>query len=780
MSRQQTEPARVVVTAVGAVTSEGLTARDFWEGVRSCRVAIRPVQRIPMEGYRTRLAGEVREEVVPEHEYRRPDGFRERVIDFALKAAEEAMAQGAVGFDRVPPERWGVVMGTCNAGLLAGEAWYIGEMKGESPDPQLLMLVPPQALAEAVSGAFRLKGPVLSIDTACAAGANAIGCAADLIRYGHADVVLAGGSDALSDVLIAGFNSLESLSPVPAAPYSKDRQGLSLGEGSGMMVLMREDVAREAGLPLLAEVVGYGLSADGYHPTAPHPEGRGACRAIRAALTTSGVAPEEVGYVNSHGTGTSKNDPAETRATRLGLGQAADRVAVSSTKSMIGHLLGAAGAVEGIITVKALEEQIAPPTANYTEPDPECDLDYVPNQARPLPLQAAISNNFAFGGANACVVFARAGSRPSIPKPSLDRIVITGISTLTSAGNDPGTVWQALSEERLTVHPEDGLRIGRVALDPSPWLSPRERRRMDRLGIFAVVASRLALEDASLAITDSNRERVGVVFGTGIGPMESMELFSRPLFDEGPAAANPAVFPNTVYNAAGGQVAMHVGAIGPASTVTTGHAAGAGSVCYAFDLSRLDHADAMLALAADTLTGTVVNAYRALGLFNGNEPFALAEGAVALLLERAGAARARGARIYGEILGYGIASDGKGVGRFDPRGHGQERAMRFALENAGVTSGEVQAIWANRLGHRTADLAETMAIERVFGSRRPTVIAPKRLFGEPIGVGAALNAALALKGWQQAPAQRTGVALVNSSSLGGTHLSFLLAPYQEP
>src|SRR5207249_4468919 len=158
-------------------------------------------------------------------------------------------------------------------------------------------------------------------------------------------------------------------------------------------------LAREAGLPILAEVVGYGLSADGYHPTAPHPEGKGASRAIRSALAFGGVKPEEVGYVNSHGTGTPKNDPAETRATRLGLGEAADRVAVSSTKSMIGHLLGAAGAVEGIVTVMALHEQIAPPTANYTEPDPECDLDYVPHKARPLPLQVAISNNFAFGGA---------------------------------------------------------------------------------------------------------------------------------------------------------------------------------------------------------------------------------------------------------------------------------------------------------------------------------------------------------------------------------------------
>src|SRR5439155_479843 len=258
---------------------------------------------------------------------------------------------------------------------------YQAGMRGEAADPRLVMLVPPQALAEAVSGAFGIKGPVLSIDTACAAGANAIGYAAELVRTGQADAVLTGGSDALSDVLFAGFNSLESLSPAPAAPYSKDRSGLSLGEGSGMLVLVREDLAREAGLPILAEVMSYALSADGYHATAPHPEGEGAARAIKAALAAGGIKPEEVRYVNGHGTGTAKNDPAETAATKVGLGDAARNVAVSSTKSMIGHLLGAAGAVENIVTVQALVHQIVPPTANFTEPDPECDLDYTPNQA---------------------------------------------------------------------------------------------------------------------------------------------------------------------------------------------------------------------------------------------------------------------------------------------------------------------------------------------------------------------------------------------------------------
>jgi 3-oxoacyl-[acyl-carrier-protein] synthase II len=774
---------RVVVAGVGAITAQGTDAKAFWDGVRGGKVAIRTVQKISMEGIGTRLAGEVQVEVKPSHDYSHPADYRDPVIDFALKASEEAMASsGLEGKTRVPAERWGVVMATCNAGLLSGQRWYESRARGESPDPRLAAAVTPQALAEAVSAAHDIKGPVLSIDTACAAGANAIGYAAELIRGGHADAMLTGGSDALSSVLVAGFNSLQSLSPRPAQPYSKNRSGLSLGEGSGMVVLVREDIAKELGLPILAEVMGYGLSADGYHATAPHPEGKGASRAIRAGLRLAGLTPEDVHYVNSHGTGTPKNDPAETRATRLGLGAAADKVAVSSTKSMVGHLLGAAGAVEAIVAIKALQEQVAPPTASYDERDPECDLDYVPNVARPMTMDVAVSNNFAFGGANASVVFARAGAKPRPPKPELDRVVVTGLATLTQAGIAVDDLWKAFAEKRNCLADEGGVRLGRVAFDPGPWLKPKDRRRIDRLGVFSVVASSIALKDAGITVSDENRNRIGVLFGTGIGPMESMENFSQPLIKEGPSAANPAIFPNTVYNAAPGQVAMATGAVGPTSTVTAGHGAGASALCYSYDLVASGQADAMICLAADTLTDTVIAGYRALGLLGSKKRarggIGLAEAGIALVLERLSHAKARGARIYGEVRSFGIASDGLGIGRHDAQGAGAERAMRVALERAGLTPRDVKAVWASSGGYAPADKPEQRAIERVFG-KDVAVERPKLLLGEPMGAGAALEAVLALKSWdgaaQGGPAK--GPALVNSGSFGGTHFSIVLAPY---
>jgi 3-oxoacyl-[acyl-carrier-protein] synthase II len=777
-----TEPRRVVVTGLGAITAQGTSADALWENVRDGRVAIRPVDHLPMDGYMTTLGGEVKEQAPPEHDYPHPEGYREPVLDYGLKAAEEAVAQcGVHPGGQIPPERWGVAIGTCNGGLLAAEQWYRGKMKGESPDAKLVLLSTPQALAETIASAFNVKGPVVSVNTACAASANAIGYGAELIRYGQADAVLAGGAEALSEVLYSGFNCLQSLSPKPAAPYSRNRDGLSLGEGSGMMVLMREDLARELGAPVIAELLGYSLSADGYHPTAPHPEGAGAGRAIKSALKAAGTDPAEVAYVNSHGTGTPKNDPAETAATKVGLGDHARETAVSSTKSMIGHLLGAAGAVENIVTVRAIDEQVAPPTANYTEPDPECDLDYVPNEKRAMPMAVAVSNNFAFGGANASVVWAQPDSREQGPPlPDWDRIVVTGIAALTPAGLDPDALWSAYSSGKVTSEPEDGNWVGRVVFDPAEYLPPKDRKRVDRLGLFSVIGAKLALEDAGLELTDENRGRVGAIIGTGVGPMESMEIFSRPVIEEGAAAANPAVFPNTVYNAAGGQVAMKVGAVGPASTVTAGHAAGAQALTYAFDLASSGKADAMVCIAADALTDTVVQAYRELGSLTGSEPgsngsggFALAEGAVVFVLERLSHAHARGARIYGEVLGYGITSDAVGVARVDKEGGGIERSMRAALEAAGVEPGEITTIWANASGFGIADEAEAQAIGRVFGDDAD-VERPRLKLGEPMGVGGAMNAALAVKSWEQGEA---GPALVNSLSLGGTNFSIVLAPF---
>ncbi|HUG83635.1 MAG TPA: beta-ketoacyl synthase N-terminal-like domain-containing protein, partial [Euzebya sp.] len=263
----------------------------------------------------------------------------------------------------------------------------------------------------------------------------------------------------------------------------------------------------------------------------------------------------------------------------------------------------------------------------------------------------------------------------------------------------------------------------------------------------------------------------GVILGTGVGPMESMEEFANPLFDEGPAAANPAVFPNTVYNAAAGQVAIKLGLIGPTSTVTAGHAAGLHALQYAAELARADHADVMVALAADALTDTVAAAYRQIV----GDAFALAESAVAIVCERASHAEARGARIYGQILGTGIASDGLGAMRWSADGEGMERAVRAALADAEVDAHDLAAVYTSAAGLERADSAEAAALDRVLGD---TVlqVAPKKTLGEPMGVGGALCSALALLSYDRGGDTAGGPVLMTSSSLGGTHFVVVLGP----
>ncbi|MGW3632693.1 beta-ketoacyl synthase N-terminal-like domain-containing protein [Streptomyces sp. NPDC005122] len=769
-------PRTVVVCGVGAVTAQGEGATALWEGIRAGRSAIGPVRGMPMDGYGTAIGGEVHNPSRPAYDYLASFGGRERepAMDFALTAAQEAM-DGA-GLGALPADRWGVAFGSCNGGLRTAEKLARRSHEGTAPpdDGRHYLLVPPQAIAEALSSAFCLKGPALSVNTACASGAHAIAHAAEAISAGRADAMLAGGSDAFTETAFAGFTSLQSLSTKPAAPYSKDRDGLSLGEGAGMLVLAEESVARAAGAPILAEVLGYGLSADGYHATAPHPEGEGAARAIRGALKAAGITPQDVGYINGHGTGTPKNDSAESNAVRAAFGEAADKTALSSSKSMIGHLLGAAGAVEAIITVQALVEQTAPPTANFTGTDPKCGLDAVPDTGRELAMNAALSNNFAFAGANACVAFGwPSGRRFSVPAPpAAEKVVITGGAAITAAGEGMEALWEAWRRGTRLGTEEDGLHVARADFDPAAHIGARDRRRMDRLSQLAVASCRAALAHAGL---DAD-EHTGVVLGTGLGPMRSIEDFLLPVLGGCPAEGSPAVFPNTVFNAAAGQVAMHVGAKGPTSTVTTGHAAGASALTVAHDLLLQHRADAVLCPAVEDLSPGVLTAYRGLPLFT-DTGYTLAEAGITLVLERESSARARGARILAEFAGHGTACDAAGVGRWDEDGEGVERAMRAALGHARLHPGEVTAIWANAAGLTRADTPEAHATGRLAAASGCPVHTPKQTLGEPVGAGAQLAALLAVTGWQEGTA--AGPVLINSSSLGGTHISLVLRPATE-
>lgn len=403
---------RVAVTGVGVVSALGPDRQAFWDGLRAGRSAIAPIVAVDTSDMPFHNGAEVIGFDSRAHLDKRQTDLYDRFAQFAVVAAREAARDAGVEWDESLRRRAAIVTGSCLGGQIAEEDGYMDLFaRGRSRmHPFSIPRAMANAGASAIAMEFGLRGPSFTISTACSSANHALGQAAWLVRNGTADVALAGGSEApFCRGHLKAWEALRVVSPDTCRPFSRDRSGMVLGEGAGILVLEEWERARARGARIYAELAGFGMSADAFHLTQPSPEG--AALAIRAALEDAGLEPSEVGYVNAHGTATAANDPAEVKALRLAFGEHAARLAVSSTKSMHGHALGAAGALEAAATVLALHEGTLPPTANFTAADPECDLDVIPNSARELEVAAAISNSFAFGGLNAVLAFRRADLR---------------------------------------------------------------------------------------------------------------------------------------------------------------------------------------------------------------------------------------------------------------------------------------------------------------------------------------------------------------------------------
>lgn len=407
---------RVVVTGLGAVTPLGNDVPTLWENLLAGRSGAGPITQFDPAGLEVRFAAEVKDfdpvALFGRREARRHDRF----TLFAMEAARQAIADAGLRFEDEDREAAGVLIGTGIGGVLTLLENYdlIRQSGPRRVSPFMIPMMMPNAASAAIAIAYGLRGPNLCVSSACATGAHAIGEAAQVIRRGDAAVMICGGSEAaIHPLSIAGFANMGALStrnddPARASrPFDAGRDGFVLGEGAGVIVLESLEHARARGARIYCELAGYGASCDAFHIAAPEESGEGAALAMRRALADAGLPPEAVDYINAHGTGTPLNDRIETRAIRAVFGPHADLLAVSSTKSMIGHLMGAAGAVEAIACIKSLETGWVHPTINYETPDPECDLDYVPNQARRLEPRIILSNSFGFGGHNGCLIFRR-------------------------------------------------------------------------------------------------------------------------------------------------------------------------------------------------------------------------------------------------------------------------------------------------------------------------------------------------------------------------------------
>ena len=405
----------MVVTGQGVICPLGNSVEEFWKRLVAGESGIGPVTRFDTAAYDTRFAGEVHdfkpESVMDRKDVRRSDLFVQYAVAATAQALEQSRIQG-----QVDPTRFGVIVGSGIGGISTFEDQHrtLLEKGPNRVSPFFIPMMISDMASGQVSILFGAKGPNYCTVSACSSGAHAVGEAFRLIQNSEADVMIAGGAEApVTPVSFAGFCSMKAMStrnddPARASrPFDSQRDGFVMGEGAGIVILEELEHAKKRGATILAEVVGYGATGDAHHMTAPAPEGEGAARAMQAAIDDSGLPLSEFGYVNAHGTSTPLNDKFETQAIKSVFGDHAKRVAISSTKSMTGHLLGAAGGLETIICVLALERKILPPTINYEHPDPDCDLDYVPNTARPVEARAALSNSLGFGGHNVTLALSR-------------------------------------------------------------------------------------------------------------------------------------------------------------------------------------------------------------------------------------------------------------------------------------------------------------------------------------------------------------------------------------
>ena len=409
---------RVVVTGLGAVSPVGLSAEASWESVVNGRSGIGPIEVFDVSEFSSRIGGSVRNfditEYISDKEAKKMDVF----IHYGLAAGCQAFENSGIEVTEENRERIGVAIGAGIGGITGIEAGHNAFLKGGPR--RISPFFVPSNIINMISGnlsiKYGLQGPNFAIVTACTTGTHNIGEAARVIMYGDADVMVAGGAEmATSPTSLGGFASAKALTrrndePERASrPFDQDRDGFVLSDGAGVVVLEELEHARRRGATIYAEIVGYGMSADAYHMTQPPAGGEGAARCMRSALRDAGLNASDIDYINAHGTSTPAGDIAETHAVKTILSDHASKVAMSSTKSMTGHMLGAAGGIEAIFSVLALRDQVAPPTINLDNPDPECDLDYVPHHARSMKMEYVMSNSFGFGGTNGTVIFKRYG-----------------------------------------------------------------------------------------------------------------------------------------------------------------------------------------------------------------------------------------------------------------------------------------------------------------------------------------------------------------------------------
>lgn len=739
---------RCVVTGLGVISAIGNNVEECWKNAIASVSGIEHTHTVDTEGCYAALAAEVKDETLDQ--IPNSEGM-DRVSKLCLKASMEALNDAGLstfGYDR----RVSVIMGSCVGGAVSIEEYF-----KNGRNKEVVAQMPISAIASQVASACQAGGVVTNVANACAAGTISIAYACDLIRSGKADVVIAGGADAFASVPYSGFLALHALDANPCSPFNHC-SGITLGEGAGCVIVESYAHAQARKAKIYCEVLGSGISSDAFHITAPRPDGEGQMNAIHKAIQNSGVAYDEIGYINAHGTGTAKNDEAEFLSLHTIFDDKNSNLSVSSTKAMVGHCLGAAGAIEAVFSIKALTENVVPATLGYSEEDLEKlkekagKIEFVANHSHPKNLNTVMSNSFAFGGNNASIIFSKQKGNVDIPSKK-EEVYITGFGIVSPLGNGVEKYVNAINQK---LQPSSGSVSSSVGIEDYEKLGLKMAfyRKLDNFSQLQAVSGMDALKCANLEVNNENATDIGIVIGTSEGALGTSCLFEENIAEHGNASGSAFKFPNTVYNAAGGYLSICSGIKGYNVTITNGAQSGLASVCYATNILRQQQEKIVLATGTDENIGIIDELYHKLGYVSENlvtpyqekEGFTLADGSTTIVLETKESAKERNASVYGKVLGYGMAHQGVAFGHLSGSCEGLKDAILEALKDANVTLDEIDAIFGFANGLKVVDDLEVEAYQTVFSenlSKKP-VISVKEHTGEGRAASASLSCVHAL------------------------------------
>lgn len=714
---------RVVVTGLGLVCALGDDVEKCWSAAVNGVSGIRGVKSVNTDGCYANVGAEV---LTASKDLSDEDYDRSSLL--CIKAAGEALADSGYKITDENSDRIGVIVGNCVGGAASIDKYFTDELKNGGGNKADILKMPAAAIANNVAKHFGLNGTTANIVNACAAGTISLSYATDLIRAGKADAFVAGGSDSFSSLAFAGFHALHALDENGCSPFNRSG-GITLGEGAGVLIIESYEHAKARGAKIYCEVLGSGVSSDAHHITAPDPEGKGQMLAISRAVANSGLSAEDIDYINAHGTGTAKNDEAEFLSLHT-LFDGNDHLSVSSTKSMTGHCLGAAGSIEAVLTVKAVCENTVPPTIGYNDENLETlkekagAIDFVPNAKREKTINYAASNSFAFGGNNASIVFAKE-PREIPDRTNKDRIFITGIGGYITNG-------------RLDIKSEDFKEYG---------IKMAFYRKLDRFSQLQLLSGMQALADAGITVSGENEKDIGIVVGTADGPMTEIVGFQKNVIENGTASGSAFSFPNTVYNAAGGYFSIFAGIKGYNVTNANSIQAGLQSLCYAADVIGNGDEKIMVASGTDENTDTTAFLYGKLGL----PVELLGEGSVSLILENEKSANERGAKKYAELIGWATAHKAVEFGTIKGSEDALKKVIEDACASAGVSVKDIDGVFGFANGIPEVDELESRVYEEIFGGKTE-IIQVRDDLGEGRAAASAGQAAAAArylsKGWR--------------------------------